>query len=168
MISPAIAAFSAHVSERTKNTAIAERREETQKSSLISKEKVNKEVRAQFSAPIARKYELGPPQPATRVSWALWAQNVPGGVPECWARGVSLNPSGLNKISSKTKGPGEEGAPDTIRPFWEKDFGAISLGPFFSRPLFLLLIKRKQKMGVGRPRKIGETFKNMSPHPGMG
>ena len=65
--------------------------------------------------------------------------------------------------SSETKGPGEEGAPrnhpeissqkvaDFVRkfsydsygknrapfwPFWEKDFGAISSGPFFSRRLW--------------------------------
>ena len=52
-------------------------------------------------------------------------------------------------FSSKTNGPGEEGTPRNhpeissqkladlhhFGPFWEKDFGAISGGPFFSRPL---------------------------------
>ena len=72
-------------------------------------------------------------------------------------------------VSSKTKGPGKEGAPRNhpeissrkvadiecrfpgkthmertehhFGPFWEKDFGAISGGPFFFQPLCFLVAR---------------------------
>ena len=71
----------------------------------------------------------------------------------------------------KQKGPGEQGArrnhPEILPadfpmtpmertehhfgPFWDKDFGAISGGPFFSRPLFSSARRVLSKNGAALP-----------------
>ena len=49
-----------------------------------------------------------------------------------------------------------EGTEHHFGPFWEKDVGAISGGPFFSRPLWFTAERKRRS--ADRPREFTRTL----------